>query len=187
MNMKKSLISLLVLLMTAVTGAVAQEVTLLTTIENTGDNASFTSGSKTFDDKVTVTFSGNVVNDGDDWGWYSEEERTLTVTAAEGYTITRVKFYNCSGSAFDEDAPFEAILVDDYNGRYVTKVNGTSLGDEGVTKIEVYGYAAPASYNVTANLAGGAYWATFYTEAGNYQAPEGTSRADTALGDEAHI
>ena len=51
-------------------------------------------------------------------------------------------------------------------------MNGTSIGTWGVTKIEVYGY--PASYNVTANLAGGAYWATFYTEAGNYQAPEGT-------------
>ena len=134
---------MLVLLCLTVSGAWAQEVTLLTTIENTGDNASFTSGSKTFDDKVTVTFSGNVYNEDDDWGWFSEEERTLTVTAAEGYTITRVRFYNSSGSAFDEDAPFEAILVDDYNGRYVTKVNGTSLGDAGVTKIEVYGYAAP--------------------------------------------
>ena len=29
-------------------------------------------------------------------------------------------------------------------------------------------------YDVTANLADGAYWATFYTEAGNYQAPVGT-------------
>ena len=34
--------------------------------------------------------------------------------------------------------------------------------------------AIPATYTVTANLANGAYWATFYTEAGNYQAPEGT-------------
>ena len=33
---------------------------------------------------------------------------------------------------------------------------------------------APASYNVTANSADGAYWATFYSSAGNYQAPEGT-------------
>ena len=41
---------------------------------------------------------------------------------------------------------------------------------------QVFGKATVifASYNVTANLAGGAYWATFYTEAGNYQAPEGT-------------
>jgi hypothetical protein len=33
---------------------------------------------------------------------------------------------------------------------------------------------APAAYDVTANLANGAYWATFYSNAGNYQAPEGT-------------
>ena len=172
--MKQKLLSILALLCLTVTSAWAQEVTLLTTIESE-ENESFTSGSKTFDDKVTVTFSGNVVNDGDDWGWYSEPERTLTVTAAEGYTITRVKFYADEGSAFDEEAPFEAILVktEDYP---IAKVNGTSIG-WGVNKIEVYGYAgtpAPASYNVTANLAGGAYWATFYTEAGNYQAPEGT-------------
>ena len=29
-------------------------------------------------------------------------------------------------------------------------------------------------YEVTANLADGAYWSTFYSESGNYQAPEGT-------------
>jgi ubiquitin len=33
---------------------------------------------------------------------------------------------------------------------------------------------APAAYDVTANLANGAYWATFYSNAGNYQAPDGT-------------
>ena len=33
---------------------------------------------------------------------------------------------------------------------------------------------APAAYDVTANLANGAYWATFYSNAGNYQAPSGT-------------
>ena len=169
--MRKKLLSILALLCLTVTSAWAQEGTLLTTIESTGDNASFKSGSKTFDNIATVTFSGEVDNDDDEMGWYSLGEGTLTVTAAEGYTITRVKFYTASGSAFDEEAPFEAILVK--NGlTTVTKVNGTSIGTWGVTKIEVYGY--PASYNVTANLAGGAYWATFYTEAGNYQAPEGT-------------
>ncbi len=139
---------MLVLLAAVATGAVAQEETLLTTIENTGDNASFTSGSKTFDNIATVTFSGEVDNDGDDWGWYSESERTLTVTAAEGYTITRVKFYTDEGSAFDEEAPFEAILVYSDQKGYYAKVNGTSIGQHGVTKIEVYG-TAPATVAVT--------------------------------------
>ncbi len=127
------------LLLTVATGAVAQEETLLTTIVNTGDNASFKSGSKTFDNIATVTFSGEVNNHGDVWGWWSQVERTLTVTAAGGYTITGVKFYTAVNSAFDEEAPFEAILVcEDVN--VYTIVNGTSIGQIGVTKIEVYGY-----------------------------------------------
>ena len=35
-------------------------------------------------------------------------------------------------------------------------------------------WTAIASYNVPANSASEAYWATFYSNAGNYQAPEGT-------------
>ena len=149
---RKRILSMLVLLVMAVTGAVAQEVTLLTTIESTGDNASFKSGSKTFDNIATVTFSGNVFNDNNEWGWFCNQERTLTVTAAEGYTITRVKFYTNEDSAFDEDAPFEAIVVEDNEDGNITKVNGTSLGNWGVTKIEVYGYAgtpAPTTYKVS--------------------------------------
>ena len=174
--MRKKLLSILALLCLTVTSAWAQEVSLLTTIESK-DYTSFKSGSQTFNNIATVNFSGEVSNDNDYWGWYYfREERTLTVTAAEGYTITRVKFYTDSSSAFDEEAPFEAILAY-YNSDYIAKVNGTSIGEVGVNKIEVYGYAgtpAPASYNVTATSAGGAYWATFYTEAGNYQASEGT-------------
>ena len=149
MEKKFRLLLLLVLLMTAATGAWAQEGTLLTTILS-DDNTDFKSGSKTFDNKATVTFSGNVDNYVG-WGWYSMEgEATLTVTAAEGYTITRVKFYTNSGSAFDEEAPFEAILVLDLgNYKVFTKVNDTSIGESGVTQIDVYGYAAPAGYTVS--------------------------------------
>ena len=144
------LLMTLVALFAMTTGAWAQEGTLLTTILSTGDNASFISGSKTFDNIATVTFSGEVYNEGGEGGWCSNKGITLTVTAAEGYTITRVKFYNMSGSAFDEEAPFEAIL--DLNGvlEDITKVNGTSIGEGGVTKIEVYGYAdTPAGPEVT--------------------------------------
>lgn len=35
-------------------------------------------------------------------------------------------------------------------------------------------YTEKISYDVTANLANGAYWATFYSNVGNYQAPVGT-------------
>ena len=146
----------LVAFLTMTTGAWAQTETLLTTIENTGDNASFKSGSKTFDDIATVTFGAEVYNSGDEYGWYSsadDDSHTITVTAAnDGYTITRVKFYCHYGSAFDEVAPFEAIVW--WGGsNYLTKVNGTHLGYWGVNKIEVYGYQNAAGPEVTTDAA----------------------------------
>lgn len=163
--MIRKLLSILALLCLTVSGAWAQTETLLITINST---SSFTSGSRTFNNIATVTFSSEVECDDDEDGWYNPgwDNKILSVAPAAGYIITKVKFYNQSGSAFDETSPFEATL-------YAMKmyVNGSSCGAGGVTKIEVYGYAG---YNVTANLAGGAYWATFYSNAGNYQAPEGT-------------
>jgi hypothetical protein len=139
--MKHKILSLLVLLLTAATGAWATDDVLLTTIESK-DYTSFTSGSQTFDNIATVTFSGEVANDGD-WGWYQLTGITLTVTPVEGITITRVKFTCKDGSAFDETAPFEAVLGDPWTNPYML-VNGESYGEFGVTKIEVYGTAAPA-------------------------------------------
>ena len=128
----------LALLITAVSGAWADDVLLVTI--TAADNSSFTSGSKTFDNIATVTFSGEVYCFGDENGWFSTSEGTLNVTAAEGYTITRVKFYTKSNSAFDEEAPFEAILVS---------------GMDGITSIEVYGYAGTPepTIEVTTNAA----------------------------------
>ncbi len=130
---------------------------LLTTIVNTGDNVSFTSGSKTFDNIATVTFSGEVENGDDSWGWYSEPEVTITVAAANSnYTITRVKFYCNNGSqdgpiysTFDETSPFEAtVLLSDRpadDGYIVSRVNGSKLGKYGITKIDVYGYQSTSA------------------------------------------
>lgn len=143
--MKTKLLSIFALLLMAATGAWAQTPTLLTTIESTGENASFKSGSKTFNNIATVTLSGGeFLNDDDFWGWYSYEEgATLTVTAVEGYTITSCKFYTVSGSAEDSEAPFQATMMFDYElDEFDAKVNGSSIGKYGVTKIEVYGYAS---------------------------------------------
>ena len=93
----------LVALFAISTGAWATDDVLLVTI-TAADNSSFNSGSQTFDNIATVTFSGEVYNLDDGWGWWSQTARTLTVTAAEGYTITRVKFYTYNSSAFDEQA-----------------------------------------------------------------------------------
>ncbi len=138
--MTKKIFSIIALLCMAVSGAWAQDEELLTTILNSSDK-SFKSGSKTFDDKVTVTFSAAVSNDGDQWGWYSYDGVTLSVTPVQGYTITRCKFYCNSGNALDETKPFEAVLGDGGNHTFV---NGSNIGDWGVTKIEVYGYESPA-------------------------------------------
>ncbi len=135
-TMNKKIFSIIALLCMAVSGAWAQDVELLTTILNK-DNKTFKSGSQTFDDKVTVTFSAAVTNEGDSWGWYSYDGVTLSVTPAEGYTITSCRFYCNSGNALDETKPFEAVLG---GGGYHTFVNGSNIGDWGVTKIEVYGY-----------------------------------------------
>lgn len=149
--MKTKLLSIFALLLTAATGAWAQTPTLLTTIESTGENASFKSGSKTFDNIATVTLSGDVDNDNDNWGWYTFEGATLTVTAVEGYTITSCKFYTMSGSAEDSEAPFQATMMYDYELRHDwdAKVNGNSIGRIGVTKIEVYGYAPTPTVELT--------------------------------------
>ena len=148
--MKTKLLSIFALLLMAATGAWAQTPTLLTTIESTGENASFTSGSKTFDNIATVTLSGDVDNDNDNWGWYSTEVATLTVTAAEGYTITSCRFYTWRGSAEDSEAPFQATMMYVYElDDLDVKVNGNSIGKFGVTKIEVYGYASTPTVELT--------------------------------------
>ena len=141
--MQKKIFSLLVLLLTAATGAWAQTETPLVTIQ-ASENSTFTSGSKTFNDIATVTITGDAYNGGSAWG-----NCTLTVTPADGVTITSVKFYGQANGKVVEDtsSPFEAeIIYDSDLSREVTKVNGTNAFSYGVTKIEVYGYAsAPAA------------------------------------------
>ena len=154
---KHKILMTLALLLTAVTGAWAQTETLLTTITSTAPNNTFTSGSKTFDDIATVTFSGEVYNNNDARGWFrGSNDVTLTVAAAsDAYTITRVKFFNDYNytSAFDEEAPFEAALKD-----RSAVVNGTDLGRGGVTKIEVYGTAeAPVTVEWNASTKTGTF------------------------------
>ena len=138
-------LAVLALLMTAATGAWA-DVTLLVTIENK-DYVSFESGSKTFDDKVTVTFSKTVKNYGDNYGWYSSGTGSLlTVAGTNGYTITSCKFYTQNGTAANGyTVEGESPSVYLYNGLvYTDDSKSVSIGSNGVTKIEVYGAAPPS-------------------------------------------
>ena len=139
-NMRNKILMTLALLITAVTGAWAQTETPLVTIQ-ASENSTFTSGSKTFNDIATVTITGNGYIDVS--GWVS---CMLTVTPADGVTITSVKFYGTSYVDVVEDtsSPFEAEIKYDSNiSRDVTKVNGTKAFDYGVLKIEVFGTAEP--------------------------------------------
>lgn len=151
----KKLLSLLVLLMTAASGAWAQEETLLVTINASND---FCYGSKTFENKVKATFSSSVVCGAS--GWYGSSN--LTVTHEAGYTITRVKFFTTKGDAEDTTVPFVANLTQSsVNGspnqyRHVS-VNGTMIGQNDqncyLSKIEVYGIAPKPDVEVTTNAA----------------------------------
>ncbi len=53
-------------------------------------------------------------------------------------------------------------------------VSGITPYTDGLGYGGKYYMAEAASFNLTANLAGGAYWSTFYSNACNYQAPDGT-------------
>ena len=148
---KNKLLLLLALLMTAATGAWADE-TLLLTIESR-DYKTFKSGSKTFDDKVTVTFSNTVKNDGDNWGWYANSsESLLTVAGINGYTITSCKFYvEISGTAmtgYTVEGESPSVYLSNLNV-YTDNSQSVKIGKNGITKIEVFTAAAPAGYTVS--------------------------------------
>lgn len=101
----------------------------------------------TTDGIVNVSFtnpSGNTFrNDGDGDGWFFYgANSTTTVTAAEGYTIDKVKFYtkaeNGTGVAEVTSAPFTVYSGSGYHTYTGPNNTGTDLGAWGVNKIEVY-------------------------------------------------
>ncbi len=172
--MKRNLLSLLVLLMTAATGAVAQTETLLTTITATAkEQASYSTANV-----ATVSFSYTAGGSSAylaNWGWWGYGW-TATVNAAEGYTITKCVFYDdANRKATDSEAPF---VVETTEEDKTPRINGTPIDggnnqSKGIKKIEVYGCAP---FNLTANLGNvaGEYWATFYSDASNFKASAGT-------------
>ena len=145
-QLKKTILTLVALL-AVTTGAWADETLLLTI--NSRDYTSFTDGSKTFDDKVTVTFSDEIRNSGDDWGWYAKSPASLlTVAGTNGYTITSCKFYvevdgdAITGYTIAGESPSvylnnKEVYTDDSKSVYI--------GEVGITKIEVFGTAPSAA------------------------------------------
>ena len=136
----------LVALLAVTTGAWADETPLLT-IESK-DYADFRSGSMSFDDKVTITFSDEVENDGDTDGWYrSGAGSLLTVAGTNGYTITSCKFYTDDGIAktgYTIEGESPSVYLSK-GSVYTDDSETVNLGISGITKIEVFGGVAPAS------------------------------------------
>ena len=163
----------LALLLTAVTGAWAQTETLLTTITPTGKG----SYSETTAGVVTVTPSNMRrynVNYGWLWSGSGSGSGSVTVEAKEGYTITKCVFkQNDKDPVTITTSPF-AITFDE-SGECVQNDDM-----DGVTSIEVYGYApAPAEPAVEVTTNAASEGATF-TEA-SFQMPAFDATAEYEL------
>ena len=142
--MKARILSIVTLLLMAATGAMAQTETLLTTITATAkEQASYSTANV-----ATVSFSytangSSAYKDG--WGWWGYGW-IATVTAAEGYTITKCIFYDdANRTATDSEAPFVVETTEEdktprING---TPIDGGNMWSKGIKKIEVYGYVTP--------------------------------------------
>ena len=136
----------LALLLTAVGGAWAQTETLLTTITATGtEQASYSTANM-----ATVSFSTTAQGSSQylaNWGWWGYGW-IATVTAAEGYTITKCIFYDdANRTATDSEAPFVVETTEEdktprING---TPIDGGNMWSKGIKTIEVYGYVTPAA------------------------------------------
>ena len=139
--MRKNFFSMLVLLAAVATGAWAQTETLLTTITATAkEQASYSTANV-----ATVSFSYTAGGSSAylaNWGWWGYGW-SATVTAAEGYTITKCIFYDdANRTATDSEAPF---VVETTEEDKTPRINGTPIDggnnqSKGLKKIEVYGY-----------------------------------------------
>lgn len=184
--MKTRILSIVALLLMAVTGAWAQTEGLLTSIT--------TNHSKTITYSTagcaTLTTSGKVdVSEVENeiYGWTnsSSYNGSLTVTPSEGYTITKVVF---KGYDKDDGGWFEAFTDTEAPYTCYMKSSEVSLSETmdapgtdtyKICQIDVYGYSNPT---VTANVgATGEYWATYYNGTTSFTADENTTVFQAAL------
>ena len=141
--MRKKFFSLLVLLAAVVTSAMAQEESLLTTL-TFGESETY---GETTSGVVTVTAT-NVDKYNGTYGWLWAEGGSLSVTAKEGYTITKCVFrQNAKTPITDTEAPFE-IHTNDWGGIIEDPYEEMN----GVTSIEVYGYANAGGGSTTTEV-----------------------------------
>ena len=149
-HLRKRLLTLLALTLFGGAGAWAQEEVLLTTVTATGQ----TSSSQSPDGIVTVSLNGIGYYDGT-WGWL--HSGSVTVEAAQGYTITRCVFKQGSVHVADDLAPFTATIVGGFEPQVSAETStGQAVNDnmDGITSIEVYGTAPAQEIELTPNATG---------------------------------
>ena len=139
-HLRKSILTLLALTLFGGAGAWAQGQ-LLTTINA---SSGFTNGTQTFDNIVTVTLE-DVAYDAN-YGWYgSGSPRPVEVSPVNGVTVTGYMLYFSATAPMEfEGSSFTVALRDN-----VVKGGDQTLGSVGITKIEVYGYAAAQEIELT--------------------------------------
>ena len=150
--------------LTAYAAPTEELLTTITAVGTSTPTATSANVSYSTEDIATLTFS-QVTPDGygqvsytPTWGWWGYGI-TLTVTPADGYTITKCVFYDDKDrAATDSEAPF---VVETTEEDKTPKVNGTPIladTSKGIKKIEVYGYVTPAaSYEVTYSVVNGTW------------------------------
>ena len=153
-HLRKSILTLLALTLFGGAGAWAQEEVLLTTITAT----SLTTYSQSPDGIVTVTLN-NIGGYNAQHGWLCNDNYTGTVTveAAQGYTITLCVFRQNPSSypnrvLEDDLAPFTATLDGAEYYVYAETSHGDAYGGDfmnGISSIEVYGYAPAQEIELT--------------------------------------
>ena len=178
----KKIFSILALLSLAVSGAWAQDNDI--TVSPTENTNEWTFQMPEADVEVNVEYC---------------DDASATVTAATGVTAgsgtALVNASNVIGgqvkyalgdndttaptSGWSETVPTAANFTEASTANvwyYVVGDNTHSDTEPACVQVTIAASEAPATTDivVTANQAGGAYWATFYTTEGNYKAPEGT-------------
>ena len=139
-----------------------------------------------FPDGVTIasdeaTYWGTI-NGNSNWGtqctsaqWTALAAKGCVFLPAAGQryesTVEGVKKgYNCG--YYRSSSPYTENVVNAYGEYFYTNYQYTSsLNRYAGCSVRL---VKDVTYDITANLASEAYWATFYSNAGNYQAPEGT-------------
>lgn len=144
-QLKKTILTLVALL-AVTTGAWAQTETLLTTITATAQEQASYSTANVANVSFSTTANGSSAYLAN-WGWWGYGW-IATVTAAEGYTITKCIFYDdANRTATDSESPFVVETTEEdktprING---TPIDGGNMWSKGIMKIEVYGYVTPAA------------------------------------------